>query len=325
MDRVGGLLGKMVLALVVVIAVNPAYAAQYPGKPVRFVVPFAPGGGPDTLARIIAPRLTEVWGHQIVVDNRAGANSAIGTELVARAPADGYTLLLVSAAFAINPGLYPKLPYDSTADFAPVGLVASYPVVLVVHPSIPARTVQELVALAKSSPGKLTYGSGGNGSSSHLAAELFRSMTKVDLVHVPYRSAGPAMVDLLGGHVAQMFATLPTALAHVKSGKVRALGVGGSRRVADLPNVPTVAEAGIKGYEASGWGGVLAPAGTPQPLVRQISAGIAKVLEHADVKQRLKADGAEPVGSSPEEFAAIIKADAAKWAKVIQTAGIRVD
>jgi tripartite-type tricarboxylate transporter receptor subunit TctC len=315
----------LVWATAMVAAAQAILAAEYPAKPVRVVVPFAPGGGPDTLARIIAPRLTAMLAQQFVVDNRAGAGSAIGTEFVARAPADGYTLLLVSAAFAINPALYSKLPYDSTADFAPVGLIASYPVILVVHPSLPVKTVPELVSLAKRSPGQLSYASGGNGSSSHLAMELFRSMTKIDVVHVPYRSAGPAMIDLLGGHVVQMFATLPTALGHVKGGKVRALAVGGSRRVPDLANVPTVAEAGVSGYEASGWAGVLAPAGTPQVIVRRISAAIAKALEQPEVQQRLRADGAEPVGSSPEAFAGVINSDAAKWAKVIRAGNIRVD
>lgn len=311
--------------IAIIAAAVASEAAEYPVKPVRIVVPFAPGGGPDTLARIVAPKLTALWGQQVVVDNRAGANSVIGTELVARAPADGYTLLMVSAAFSINPALYPKLPYDSAADLAPVGMVASYPVILVVHPSVPAKSVRELVALARTNPGKLTYGSGGNGSSSHLAMELFRSMTHIAVVHVPYRSAGPAMVDLLGGHVAQMFATLPTALGHVKSGKVRPLAVGGSRRVAELPNVPTVSEAGVTGYEASGWGGVLAPGGVPQALLKQISDAITKALQDPQIQERLKADGAEPVGSSPEAFGSVIRADTAKWGKLIKAAGIRVD
>jgi tripartite-type tricarboxylate transporter receptor subunit TctC len=302
-----------------------AVAQNYPTRAVRVIVAFTPGGGPDLAARFIAQQLSPLWGQQVVVDNRPGAGGILGTDLAARAPGDGYTWVMVSSSFAITPSLHKSLPYDPVKDFSPVTLVAMYPVILVVHPGVKVANTQELIAMAKKRPGGLNYASSGNGTPSHLAAELFKSMTSTQLVHVPYKSAGPAMTDLLGGHIDLMFATLPSALAHVRNGELRAVAIGSAQRVADLPDVPTISESGVKGYEASGWSGVLVPAGTPAATVRKINADIARVLQDPELKRRFSAEGAAPASSSETEFAEIIKADLTKWRNVVRAAGISAD
>ena len=302
-----------------------AVAQNYPARAVRVIVAFTPGGGPDLAARFIAQQLSPLWGQQVVVDNRPGAGGILGTDLAARAPADGYTWVMVSSSFAITPSLHKSLPYDPVKDFSPVTLVAMYPVILVVHPGLKITNTQELIAMAKKRPGGLNYASSGNGTPSHLAAELFKSMTSTQLVHVPYKSAGPAMTELLGGHIDLMFATLPSALAHVRNGELRAVAIGSAQRVADLPDVPTIAESGVKGYEASGWSGVLVPAGTPAATVRKINTDIARVLQDPELKRRFSAEGAAPASSTEIEFADIIKADLTKWRNVVRSAGISAD
>ena len=302
-----------------------AMAQDYPSRAVRVIVAFTPGGGPDIAARLVAQQLSPLWKQQLVVDNRPGAGGILGTELAARAPADGYTWVMVSSSFAITPSLHKSLPYDPLKDFLPVSMVARYPVILVVHPALKVSTTQDLIALAKKRPGGLNYASSGNGTPSHLAAELFKSMTGAQLVHVPYKSAGPAMMDLLGGHIDLMFATLPSALGHVKNGELRAVAIGSAQRVLDLPNVPTIAESGVRGYEASGWSGVLVPAGTPAAIVRKINADIGKVLRDPELKRRFATDGAAPTSSTEAEFAETIKTDLAKWGNVVRSAGITAD
>jgi tripartite-type tricarboxylate transporter receptor subunit TctC len=302
-----------------------AFAQNYPARAVRVIVAFTPGGGPDIAARLVAQQLSPLWGQQLVIDNRPGAGGTLGTALAARAPADGYTWVMVSSSFAITPNLHKSLPYDPVKDFLPVSLVAFYPVILVVSPGLKVTTTQDLIALAKKRPGGLNYASSGNGTPSHLAAELFKSMTGTQLVHVPYKSAGPAMTELLGGHIDLMFATLPSALGHVKNGELRAIAIGSSQRVSDLPNVPTISENGVKGYEASGWSGVLVPAGTPPTIVRKINTDLGKVLQDPELKRRFAVEGAAPASSTEAEFAEIIKTDLAKWRNVVRSAGISAD
>jgi len=300
-----------------------AHAETYPARPIRMLVAFPPGGGTDIVARMIAPPLGEALGQNVVVENHGGASGTIGTELAAHAAPDGYTLLMGNVApNAINAGLFPRLPYDAVADFAPVSLVATTPNILVVHPSVPARSVGELIALARRSPGKLNFASAGSGTSSHLAGELFHAMAHVDIVHVPYKGAGPAMLDVLSGQVQVYFATLPAALPHVRSGQLVALAVTGAQRSAALPDLPSVAES-LPGYEASTWYGLLAPARTPQANVARLHRALVASLATPELRERLVAQGFEPIGSSPQEFAATIRSDVAKWGKVIRDAGIR--
>lgn len=302
-----------------------AAAQNYPVKSVRVIVAFAPGGGPDIAARFIAQQLLTLWGQQVVVDNRPGAGGVLGTGLAARAPSDGYTWVMVSSSFAITPSLQKTLPYDPIKDFSPVTLVAFYPVILVVNPSVNVFNTQDLLAMAKTRPGELNYGSSGNGTPSHLAAELFKSMTGAQLVHVPYKSAGPALTELLGGHIDLMFATLPSALGHVRNGELRAIAIGSARRVPELPDVPTISESGVKGYEASGWSGVLVPASTPPTVIRKINADIGKVLQDPELKRRFAAAGATPTTSTEAEFSDLIKTDLVKWRNVVRSAGIEAD
>ncbi len=316
------------IALFTAVAALSAHAADtpaYPVRPVRIIVAFAPGGGPDLVARVIAQQLGPLWGQQIVVDNRAGAGGIVGTDLAAKAPADGYTWAMVSSSFVMTAGLHKSLPYNPVKDFAPVTLASLYPLILVAHSSARVSSVQELITLSRKQPGLLNYASSGNGTPSHLAAELFKSSTGVELTHIPYKSAGFAVTDLLGGHIRLMFATLPSVLGHVKSGELKALAIGSAKRVAELPNVPTIAESGVPGYEASGWAGVLTPSGTPTAVIRKISASITSVLQNPDVQRRFAAQGATPASSTPAEFSEVIRADLAKWAKVIRVTGIRVD
>ena len=316
------LLALSVIALVV--AEGGAFAQGYPNKAIRFVVPLSAGAA-DTLARTIGAKLTESWGQQVVVENRPGAGTTIGTDLVAKAAADGYTLLMATFSHAVNATFYRKLPYDTLRDFATVTLVASAPNVLVVHPSIPATSVREFIALARSRPGELNFASAGNGSSSHLAGELFKSLAGISMLHVPYKGAAPAMTDLLGGHVHLTFDPLPSSLPHVKAGKLRALGVTSAKRSAAIPELATIAEAGVAGYEISGWSGVLVAAGTPKEIVTQLNAEIVKILNIPEVKERFSGLGFETVGNAPEQFDAFIRAEINKWGKVVRDANIYAD
>jgi len=288
-------------------------------------VPFAPGGNTDIIARVFAPKMGEILGQQIVIDNRGGAGSTIGTEVVARAAPDGYVLLMVSAAHTINPAMIRKLNYDSVKDFAPLGIVADVPTALVVHPSLPVKNVKELVALARSQPGALTYGSAGQGSSTHLAFALFTTLARIDITHVPYKGTGPALVDTLSGQVQMLMGNVLSSLQHAKTGKLRVLGVSTAKRSAALPAIPTIAEAGVAGYETSTWHGWFAPAGTPPAIIDRLSAELAKSAKAIEVLSRLQPDGAEPVGSSPEQLRQFVVNDIARWRKVVRDAGIRLE
>lgn len=289
------------------------------------VVPFPAGGGTDIVARIVLQKMGESLGTTLVVDNRGGAGGTIGTELVARAPGDGYTLGIVSGSHAINPSLYRKLPYDALRDFSPITLLVSGPGVLVVHPSVPARSVKALIVLAKARPGQLNYASAGNGTPPHLAAELFKSMAAVDMVHVPYKGNSQAMTDLVSGAVSLSFPTIPSALPHVRSGRLRALAVTSRERSRIVPEIATIAESGLPGYDASSWYGMIAPARTPEPIIRRLHQEAVKAVDSADVREKLVQQGLEPVASTPQEFETTIKADLAKWAKVVQSSGARIE
>jgi len=299
---------------------------NYPVKPIRMVVPFPPGGATDIMARGVAQRLTEVWGQPVVVDNRPGAGGNIGSELVAKAAPDGYTLEMGTVGtHAINPSLYSKMPYDHVKDFVPVILVAGVPNVLVVNPSVPANSMQELIAYAKANPDKLNFASSGSGTSIHLSGELFKVMAGVQMRHVPYKGSAPALQDLLGGQVQLMFDNLPPSLPQIKAGKLRALAVTTAVRAPALPDVPTIAESGLPGFEASSWFGVLAPAGTPPAIVTKLNAEIAKWLATPEAKEKMLAVGASIAGGTPEDFARHIATETAKWAKVVQESGAKVD
>jgi tripartite-type tricarboxylate transporter receptor subunit TctC len=301
-------------------------AAQYPSKPIHLVVPFPPGGTTDILARDVAQKLSETWHQQVIVENRPGAGGNIGADLVAKAAPDGYTLVMGTVGtHAINPSLYKKMPYDHVKDFAPVILVAGVPNVLVVNPSLPVHSVQELIAYAKANPGKLNFASSGNGTSIHLSGELFKAMTGVQMTHVPYKGSAPALTDLMGGQVQLMFDNLPSSLGFIKAGKLRALAVTSAARSATLPDLPTIAESGLPGFEASSWFGVLAPAGTPRDVVQKLNHAIAAWLATDDAKQRLLAQGAIAAGGSPESFAKHIDAETTKWAKVVAESGAHLD
>lgn len=297
----------------------------YPTKPIRVIVPQSAGGSTDLVARMVGQRVGDALNQNLVVDNRPGAGSLNGTDMVAKATPDGYTLLVVAASFSINPSLHKKLPFDPIRDFAPITQMVALPHVLVVHPSVPVKSVKELIALAKAKPGQLNYGSSGIATSTHLAAELFRYMTGTDMVNVPYKGGAPGVVALLGGQVQLYFATISTALPHIQAGKLRALGVTSSRRSVAAPQFPTIAESGVPGYHHASWVGMLAPAKTPQPVVARLNAETVKVLHSQDVKTLLLRDGLEAVGDSPKEFAAIIKSEVAKWQKLVKAAGIKAD
>ncbi len=304
-----------------------AAAAQptYPVKPIRFITPYPPGGGTTVVARIIGQKLTDSWGQQVLVDNRGGGNTIIGTELGAKAPPDGYTLLFVDSTLTILPNLYPTLPFDSARDFAPVATFTRIPFMLVLHPSLPAGNLQEFIAYAKSRPGQLNYASSGSGGQGHLATEVFGMLTGIKLQHVPYKGGGPALVDLLGGQV-QLHVNVPINLiAHVKSGKLKAMAISGESRLAALPQLPTFGEAGLPNFDVNYWQGVVMPAGAPKPIIEKMSTEIAKILAMPDVRERLVSQGAEPFISTPAQLAARIRADTANYAKVIKTANIKLD
>jgi len=304
----------------------PASAAEaYPDKPIRLIVPQPPGGTSDILARVLALKLAENLRQQIIIDNRAGASGTIGTDLAAKSPPDGYTLVLVYTTHATTPGIYGKLPYDPVADFAPITLAAAAPLLLVVHPKIPVTSVKELIAYAKTRPGELNFCSAGNGSGSHLAGELFNTMTGVKLTHIPYKGSGLAITELIGGQVQLMFAGIVPIDPHVKSGRVRSIAVSSAKRSVAIPQVPTIAESGLPGFEVVGWYGVLAPARTPHPIVARLHNELVKILQTQDIRDRLLSEGAEPVGNTPAEFTAFIKTDIGRWAKVIKAAGAKLD
>lgn len=300
-------------------------ASAYPEKPIRFIVPFAPGGGTDIVARIIAQKLNDAWGRPVIVDNRPGAGSTIGTALAVNAQPDGYTMVLSSISLAFSTTLYKALPYDVARDLAPVTLVATQPNMLVVNPRLPVTSVGELVGLAKAKPGTITYASGGNGSGPHLATELLKLLTQIDITHVPYKGTGPALADLLSGQVHMMVSVTASALPHVKAGKLRALAVTGATRSAVAPELPTVAEAGVTGYEFKTWYGVQVPAKTPRAVIHQLNAEVSRILRRPEVIGRFSTAGLEASPSSPEEFGALIRSEIAKWAKVVQASGTTVE
>jgi len=300
-------------------------AANFPAKPIRIVIPYPPGGGTDTLARPLAQRLTDNIRQQVIIDNRGGANGNIGMEMVARSAPDGYTLVLaLTAQLAVNPGLYRKLPYDPVRDFEPITLLGAGPYTLLVHPSLPARSVKELIALARVKPGQLVYGSAGNGSGAHLASELLDSMAGVKMVHVPYKGAGPALVDLIAGNLQVLFATYLSCKQHIETGRVRALAVTTSKRLTGV-ELPTISEAALPGYDAGVWYAVLAPAGTPREVVGKLHDEIVRAATHPEMKRLFANAGIEPINSSPEELASYIRSEMAKWAKVIREANVKVD
>jgi tripartite-type tricarboxylate transporter receptor subunit TctC len=297
----------------------------YPDKPIRLVVPFAPGGSNDIMARIIAQKFSASFGQQVIVDNRGGASGIIGTDIVAKAASDGYTLLMMSLTLAVNPSLYKKLPYDTEKDLAPVSLVASAPLILVVHPSLPVKSLKDFIAHAKPNPGKFNFGSGGPGTTPHLAGEMLKSMAGLQMTHIPYKGGGPALADLVGGQLQLMLENIPSTLPFVKSGKLRVLALSGLKRSALVPDVPTLDEAGLKGYEIVGWNGLFLPAGTQTAIVTRLHAETVKALALPDIKERLSGMGAEGVGSSPKEFSAFMKAEIKKWAQVVRDAGLRAE
>lgn len=299
-----------------------AQSQAYPNKPIRIVVPYPPGGFNDTLARTVGAKLQAAWGQPVVVDNRPGGGTVIGTDSVAKAPADGYTLLVTPFAFAVNQSLLKKLPYDPVKDFAPITLAASTPNILVVSPSLPVNSVKDLVAFAKSKPGAINYASTGIGSSNHLSMEMFKQLAGVDINHVPYKGSAPAVTDLIGGQVGVMFDNIPNVVQHIKAGKLRALAVSTPSRSPHVPDLPTVSESGVPGYEVDVWFGFAAPAGVPQPIIDKINAEIVKTLHSADVKEKFTAQGVDVIGSTPAQFASYLRDQSAKWAKVVRDAGV---
>lgn len=304
----------------------PAFAQTYPSKPIRFIVPFPPGGGNDTIARLIGQKLTAATAQQVIVDNRPGAGGTIGAEAAARSAADGYTMFLAGVAtHGINPNLRKKLSYDPVKDFDAVSLVASAPLLVVVHPSLPVKSVKDLIALAKSKPEQINYASNGAGGSSHLAVELFSMMTGAKMVHIPYKGLSPALTELISGQVQVMFSSAVAMLPQVKAGRLRAIAMTGSKRSRAIPEVPTVAEAGVPGYETGSWYGIVVPAGTPRAAIDRLSKEVITIVHSADITNRLNEEAVIPVGSTPEEFSAYIKKELARWAKVIKSTGIALE
>ncbi|MBK7119585.1 MAG: tripartite tricarboxylate transporter substrate binding protein [Comamonadaceae bacterium] len=317
---------RLPVALAALLAAVTAQPAVYPAKPIRLVVPFTPGGSTDILARAIGQELTRAWGQSVIVDNVPGAGGAIGADKVAKAPADGYTLLMGHiGTLAVNPSLYPKLPYNPLKDFAPVAGVARVPNVLVVHPSVPAKDVRELVALAKAKPGQLNYGSGGNGSAANLATEYFKLQTGVSMVHIPYKGTVPAVTDLIGGQIQVLFTGAPAVIGHVKSGQLRALAVSSPKRLDALPDLPTVAESGYKDFEADQWYGVVAPAGTPREVISKLNTQINTALNAPELKARLSSEGAVAMPGTPEAFGQLMAREITRWKPVITSGRVKAD
>ncbi len=320
------LAGKLTAALLVTTALAaglPAGAQTYPSGPMRIVVPFPPGGGTDILARVLGQKLTESWGQPVVVDNRAGASGTVGTAAVAKSPPDGQTMLIVPAGYAGNPSLYKRLPYDHTRDLAPVSCLASGPLTMVVHPSLPARSIKEFIAFGRARPGELNFGSSGAGTLPHLSAELFSSMSGIKMAHIPYKGAGAAVTDLLAGRVPVYFMNILQSLQLIKSGRLRALGVTTPERSPIAPDIPTIAESGLKGYDMTNWYGLLVPAGTPGPVIAKLNAEVARILNLPELKSRLAEDGMTVVASTPEQFTAFLARETAKFTRVIEAAGIK--
>jgi tripartite-type tricarboxylate transporter receptor subunit TctC len=317
--------GSITACVALAFAATAHAQTTYPTKPVRIIVPQSPGASTDLTARLIAQRLNAALGQPFVVDNRPGAGSIVGTDLVAKAAPDGYTLLVVASSITLNPTLHKNLPFEPIRDFAPITQLSSFPNLLTVHPTLPVKTVKDLIALAKAKPGSLNYGSSGSATGTHLSAELFKYMTGIDMVHVPYKGGGPAVQALLGGQVQLNFATIVTILPHMKSGKLRGIAVTTAKRSPAAADIPTIAESGVPGYDHGPWNGFLAPAKTPRAVVAKLNQETARILHSPDVKNVFMSEGAEPVGNKPEEFAAIIKSETEKWAKVIKAAGIKAD
>ncbi len=327
-SRRTGVVAALAFVTTCVAAAAPALAQSdavesYPSKPVRLIVPFVPGGGTDLVSRAIAQRLSEIWGQPVIVANHGGANGTIGVELAAKSPPDGYTLILISASQSVNVSLYRNLAYDLTRDFDPITQVTTQPYVLVVNPALPVDSVSALIAHAKAKPGSLNYGSSGVGGLSHLSGALFAALARIQMTHIPFRGGAPAMESVVGGHVDMLFSTLLQSRGQIAAGKLRALAVTTDKRSPAAPELPTMEEAGVPGFAVAGWYGILAPDGTPAPIIARLNRDIVRVLRMPDVRERLAADGSEPVGSTPEEFGAHIKSEIAKWRKVIAEAGIK--
>ncbi|RPJ46214.1 MAG: tripartite tricarboxylate transporter substrate binding protein [Betaproteobacteria bacterium] len=317
---------RLVRVLLVLALAGAAWVAQaqtYPVKPVRMIVPFAPGGNTDIIARIVVPGMSKSLGQQIIIDNRGGAGSMIGTDMAAKSPPDGYTVLMVSAAHVINPAMVKKLPFDPVRSFAAISKVADVPSALVVHPSLPVKTVKDLVALAKSNPGKLNYGSAGRGSIGHLSAELLGSLAQIKMTHVPYKGAGPALVDTMAGHVELLISSMPAVIGQSRAGKLRMIAQGGEKRSPAAANVPTMIEGGVPGFVVTAGFGLFAPADTPRPIIDRVHAALKASLADASVRQRLSGEGADPVGSTPEEYEQFTRSEIDKWIKVARNAGIQ--
>ncbi|MGH8620541.1 MAG: tripartite tricarboxylate transporter substrate binding protein [Burkholderiales bacterium] len=315
--------GRVAVAMLVLSAGGGAAAQQYPSRPIRMVVPFAPGGAVDLVARTLAPRLNEALGQPVVVDNRGGAGGTVGTDIVAKARPDGHTLLVASMGVAVNAALYPKLPYDTLKDLAPVTTLGEQPNIVVVHPAVPAKSLDDLLALARAKPGQLSYASGGVGSNTHLATLLFLQMAKVDLLHVPYKGLGPAIAELVGGQVQLALPNVSTAVPHVRSGRLRLLAVTSSKRFSLFPDAPTVSEAGVPGYESSGWYGLWATAGSPQPVIARLNREAAKILNSAAVNEQFDAQGLQSIPTSPEAFGRRLREEIRKWGVVVKASGVK--
>jgi len=307
-------------------AVAPAHAQDYPSKPIRVVVAFTPGGTSDIVARLSSQILTEAFGRPSFVENRPGAGGTVGTELAAKSPPDGHTLVVGHiGTLAVNPTLYPKIGYDPVRDFAAITLISKAPSIMVVHPSLPVKTVKEFIALARKRPGALEYGSPGSGSAGHLLMSYLTLLSKTELLHVPYKGTGPALVDLMAGRISTVFTGTPGILPHVQSGRLRIIGVSSAQRIASMPDVPTIAESGLPGFDVTQWWGILAPVGTPRPIVMRVNEAFGSALKSPELRARLAADGAEPAHSTPEAFQAFIKSEIEKWAPVIRASGAKVD
>jgi tripartite-type tricarboxylate transporter receptor subunit TctC len=313
---------RILLLAMAFTCIHAGWAAEYPARPVRFIVPFPPGGANDTIARLLAQPLTETLGQQFVIDNRGGANTIIGTSIVAKASPDGYTILIVPGSFAINASLYRKLPYDSRRDFVPVVMIGNGAYVVVVHPSLPVKSAAELIALAKRKPGEIRYASSGVGNVTHVAAALFNMMAGTEMLHVPYKGGGPVMVDLVAGRVSVFFSTVSTAIPQIKAGKLRAIGATTVQPSAALPDVPPVAQSGLPGYEVSGWYGILAPTGTPKARISTLNRAVRDALKQPEVKRQLLARGVETVDMTPEQFGALLREEFEKWGKVVKALNI---
>ena len=317
---------SVAVATALATACGVVLAQSWPSKPVRLIVPFPPGGGNDVIARAVAQRLGERLGQPVVVENRAGANGIVGLQALMQAAPDGHTIAVGAAGpLAVNPSLYDKLPYDAVKDFAPITNLVNFPLLLVTHPSVAAKSTRELVALAKAQPGKLHYSSPGSGNSGHLAGELFNTMAGVKTVHVPYKGQGPALTDLIAGQVQMLYSSIPSVLPHVRQGQLNAIAVGSAKRIPSLPDIPTIAESGVPGYEAYSWVGMVAPAATPRAVVARLNREIVEILKEKDVAEKLNGQGALPVGDTPEQFGNYIKAEIEKWGAVVRSSNIKVD